>query len=78
MLFDEWSGGSEWLIIPFRSRSVTRGISQGNSAKNAVVLGEFTTKVPADGKNAKMKGFIKGWQSEVCIFLTRFNDGKGS
>ncbi|WP_152692635.1 hypothetical protein [Segatella buccae] len=76
MLFDEWSGGSEWLLIPFRSRSATRGISQGNSAKNAVVLGEFATKVPVDGNNAKMKGFIKGWQSEVCIFLTRFNNGK--
>lgn len=78
MLFDEWSGGSEWLIIPFRSCSAAWGISQGNSAKNTVVLGEFTTNVPVDGKNAKMKGFIKGWQSEVCIFLTRFNDGKGS
>lgn len=78
MLFDEWSGGSEWLLMPFRSCSVAWGISQGNSAKNTVVLGEFTTNVPVDGKNAKMKGFIKGWQSEVCIFLTRFNDGKGS
>lgn len=45
------------MLIPFRSRSVTRGISQGNSAKNAVVLGEFTTKVPVDGNNTKMKGF---------------------